>query len=180
MNKTKATTLLLLCAGLLGSCEKPAIAEEQNGKEENNKSDNGSSNSTDNGGWSNDGGSGMAWQNGDTVNVRKFISSDFDEAVWVKGYIVGCATGSGGYKECFATPFIYNTAILIADSRWETNKTNCAAIQLKSGSKARKTLNLADHPEHHRQPIAVCGMKTTYLKLSGMKEIIAFEMKQEH
>ena len=173
MKKTTIIYISLLTAALTLSCEKPNYDSEKT-ETEDKSTDGDSADNNDNndhGGWNNDSNNDKDWQDGDTVNVKKFKALEADTETWVKGYIVGCATGSSGYKYQLAAPFEYNTAILIADSKWETNYTNCAAIQLKSGSKIRKELNLVDNPGLQRRTIAVYGKKTSYLKIYGMKEI---------
>lgn len=189
---TKCRTLLitLIAAFLTGSCEKPVFNDEDTAKKENKKDtackgdkDNNKGKS-DNGGWANDEkddeewNNGEEWQDGDTVNVATFKARDFDEAVWVKGYIVGCATTTGGYKYSFTQPFESMTSILIADSKKEDNKKNVVAIQLKSGSDIRADLNLVENPENYRRTVAVYGYKTTYLRIDGMKEILDYELKR--
>ena len=183
MKKTSALYILSLFAtALLLSCEKPNYESESTKTEDkatNGDSKEGDNGNTDNGGWNNDSGEKHEWQNGDTVNVKKFNSLETGTEIWVKGYIAGCATGSSGYKYQLSAPFEYNTAILVADSKWETNYANCAAIQLKSGSKIRKDLNLVDNPGLHRMKVAIYGKKTTYLKLAGMKEITEYTVFEE-
>lgn len=183
MKKTSSLYLLLLIStALLLSCEKPNYESENTNTENkatNGDSTEGSKGNTDNGGWNNDSDEKYDWQNGDTVNVKKFYIIETGTEIWIKGYIVGCATGSSGYKYQLSAPFEYNTAILVADSKWETNYANCAAIQLKSGSKIRKDLNLVDNPGLHRIKVAVYGKKTAYLKLAGMKEITEYTVFEE-
>lgn len=110
------------------------------------------------------------------MGVKKFFTIPEDRAVWLKGYIVGCATGSKGNKYQTAPPFEYETAILIADSPLETDKDNTAAIQLKSGTTARKDLNLKTNPNLHGRKVIIFGAKTQYLKLHGIKTIFAYEI----
>ena len=121
-------------------------------------------------------GTGTDWQDGDTVGVKKFFTIPEGRAVWLKGYIVGCATGSKGNKYQTVPPFEYETAILIADSPQETDKDNTAAIQLKSSTTARKDLNLKTNPNLHGCKVIIFGAKTQYLKLHGIKTIFAYEI----
>ena len=164
---------------ILACCEKPVIDEESGKKDDTEKKDNNQSgNKGDNGGWANDEqGHKGEWSDGDTVNVYSFINDTYENAVWVKGYIVGCATSTGGYAYTFEYPFQSRTSILIADDKYENDKSNVAAIQLKNGSEIREELNLADNPDNHKRTVAVYGYKTKYLKLTGMKEILDYELK---
>lgn len=186
---TKWTFQLLLTfiIFLSASCEKPVIDEESTNKKENNKGTDNKGNKNDNGGWTNDDktdddsheewSNGEEWQDDDTVNVAAFKAHDFEDAVWVKGYIVGCASTTGGYKYYFTQPFESMASILIADSKKENDKKNVVAIQLKSGSYIREDLNLAENPENHKRMVAIYGYKTTYLKIEGMKDILDYELK---
>lgn len=183
MNIIRLATYLLAAAAMVCSCEKPTYEEDGNGTSQGNNKDNTSDADHDNGGWANGstGGSGTSgtgtdWQDGDTVGVKKFFTIPEDRAVWLKGYIVGCATGSKGNKYQTVPPFEYETAILIADSPLETDKDNTAAIQLKSGTTARKDLNLKTNPNLHGCKVIIFGAKTQYLKLHGIKTIFAYEI----
>lgn len=187
-SKCKLLAALLAMTLIAASCEKPVFDDEGSSKKEDQKETSAKNDQTvnkgkgDNGGWANDEKDedmdGEEWQDGDTVNVATFKSRDFDEAVWVKGYIVGCATTTGGYKYSFTQPFESMTSILIADSKKEDNKKNVVAIQLKSGSDIRADLNLVENPENYRRAVAVYGYKTTYLRIDGMKEILDYELKR--
>ncbi len=168
------TTLAILSFSILLSCEKPVIETE---KESTTTKNNDSTTSTngDNGGWANDDGNAST---GDTLNVSSFkADAENGTEVWVRGYIVGCATGSGGYQYQLAAPYEFSTAVLIADSKEETNKSNTIAIQLKSGSKIRREVNLVDHPDNIGKLLIVNGTKTTYLKIGGIKEISSYTLK---
>ncbi len=195
--KSYATILPLIIASMLYiSCEKPIL--EDDGKktdketnDNNNKSDNNNNGNNDkngdNGGWinddkdkdtGNDDGNATyeAWTDGNKINVTYFINNaEDDDAVWVKGYIVGCATSSGGYKFTFEPPFEYNTSILLSDNKNEQDKTHTITIQLKSGSDLREELNLKDNPELHKKKISIYGYKTSYLKRPGMKDVLDYE-----
>lgn len=192
LTKCRILLITLAAAFLAGSCEKPVFDDEDTAKKENKKDTaskgdkDKNKDKSDNGGWANDEkddendgewSNGGEWQDGDTVNVATFKARDFDEAIWVKGYIVGCASTTGGYKYCFAQPFESMTSILIADNKKENDKKNVVAIQLKSGSDIRADLNLAENPGNYRRTVAVYGYKTTYLRIDGMKEILDYELK---
>lgn len=163
----------------LSSCEKPQGVLDEDSDEKTSEVGTGSNPEEDgeNGGWyESNPYYGKEYQNGDTVNVMKFAHSDFEGQVWVKGYVIGCATGSGGYSYQLSSPYMYETAILVGDSRWKRSLDNAVAIQLPSGSRIRKDLNLKSNPLLDGVTIAVKGEKTTYLKLPGMKKISAYEI----
>lgn len=161
-------------------CEKPVIDDTENKKENNDKVNGSSStgNNGDNGGWANgDGKNDTEWVSTDTVDVYTFRNHVYEGPVCVKGYIVGCATSTGGYKYFFDSPFESNTSILIADDKNEKSKSNVIAIQLKNGSKIRRDLNLVDNPGNIQRLVAIYGYQTKYMKMTGMKEILSYELK---
>lgn len=166
-------TILLVVGILFCGCQKPEIDGDEDKKETAGGKNPGGTVGGDNGGWADDDNP----TSGDTLNVATFKLASNEEAVWVKGYIVGCATASGGYRYVFEEPFDASTSVLLADSRYEKEKKNTIAVQLKSGSLIREDLNLVDNPENLHRLVAVKGYKTTYLKLYGMKDIIDYELK---
>ena len=159
--------ITLICLTLVClSCEKSS--EQDTDTPENNNTDD-KDNKNDNADYE-------EWSDGEHVNVTYFINNSLNgEAIWVDGYIVGCATSSDGYKFQFSSPFDYATSILLSDKKNETDKKHIMTIQLKSGSEYRKELNLKDNPDLYNKRISICGYKTTYLKLPGMKELLDYE-----
>lgn len=179
MKHYKEIITLIFVSLVCLACEKSSeLDTDTPDKTENNKED-----KDDNGGWANDDKDNKndnadyeEWSNGEHVNVTYFINNSLNgEAIWVDGYIVGCATSSDGYKFQFSSPFDYATSILLSDKKNETDKKHIMTIQLKSGSEYRKELNLKDNPELYNKRISICGYKTTYLKLPGMKELLDYE-----
>lgn len=181
--------ITLICMALVClSCEKSSEQDTDNpdsNTPENNNTDKKDDNNGngDNGGWANDDKDNKndnadyeEWSDGEHVNVTYFINNSLNgEAIWVDGYIVGSATSSDGYKFQFSSPFDYATSILLSDKKNETDKKHIMTIQLKSGSEYRKELNLKDNPDLYNKKISICGYKTTYLKLPGMKELLDYE-----
>ena len=181
--------ITLICMALVClSCEKSSEQDTDNpdsNTPENNNTDKKDDNNGngDNGGWANDDKDNKndnadyeEWSDGEHVNVTYFINNSLNgEAIWVDGYIVGSATSTDGYKFQFSSHFDYATSILLSDKKNETDKKHVMTIQLKSGSEYRKELNLKDNPELYNKKISICGYKTTYLKLPGMKELLDYE-----
>ena len=181
--------ITLICMALVClSCEKSSEQDTDNpdsNTPENNNTDKKDDNNGngDNGGWANDDKDNKndnadyeEWSDGEHVNVTYFINNSLNgEAIWVDGYIVGSATSTDGYKFQFSSPFDYATSILLSDKKNETDKKHVMTIQLKSGSEYRKELNLKDNPDLYNKKISICGYKTTYLKLPGMKELLDYE-----
>lgn len=163
------------------SCEKP-VDDNDSGNTQTAKpaTGNNSHSGKDNGGWANDSTStdGGNISEGDTLNVAAFINDTKNgDIVWVKGYIVGCANGSKGNQYCFCEPFVFSTAVLLADNKNETDPQNTISIQLASGSAIRKAVNLVDNPENSGKTLVIAGRKTTYLKLNGIKEIYVYFLR---
>lgn len=178
MKYRKLIIAAILILAVSTACEKPAIEDNGDNKETTSGKGNGNSGG-DHGGWSNDTGNGKDgadWQDGDTVNVSGFCNAEDGRVVWVKGYIVGCATGSGGYTYQLKPPFEYETAILLADKANETDFNKTVAVQLKSSSHIRTDLNLVTHKDYYGKQVLIYGEKTRYLKLPGMKTIFAYRM----
>lgn len=114
-----------------------------------------------------------AYETGDTVTVAQFRQITSAKYIYVKGYIVGCATTNAlnsSYVD-FEPPFQFPTALLLADRTDERDVDKMISIQLKSGSAIRETLNLQDHPEMHGRKILVGGYVTTYLRIPGIKDV---------
>lgn len=105
--------LLLLAAAVFPACDKPYIEyEEEENKDKvvvessDDKSDSVDGDAdyddegsvTDNGGNDNQDneGSGDEFDIGDVVDVETFISTPIVNQIWLKGYIVGAATGANG------------------------------------------------------------------------------------
>lgn len=114
---------------------------------------------------------------GDEVDVRTFCTTPIYAQVWVKGYIVGAATGANGKTRYeFEPPFHYDTAILMADKPVVDDDTEFMPVCLTGGSKTlREMLNLVSHPENKGKRLRVFGFQETYLKKHGIKKIDGYE-----
>ncbi len=116
---------------------------------------------------------------GSTVDVTTFRHSAIYTQVWVKGYIVGAATGKNNkVKYEFGPEFTYDTAILLADNPDEDNIDNVISVCLKKGSR-RDLLNLKDNPGNKGKRVGVFGFQDIYLKIPGIKDIDALEFPAE-
>lgn len=168
MKRLKIITLILSAAISLSSCEK---VELENEKEQTTQPDD------DSGGWIEEvgGGEDDGFPTGSVVDVATFRSNDIGRQVWVKGYIVGAATGANNkIRYQFEPAFTYPTAILMADDPAETDFNNVIAIQLHQ-QKYRAILNLKDNPGNKGRRIAIFGIQKTYLGIPGIKDIDALE-----
>lgn len=107
--------------------------------------------------------------------VMQFLEEAPSFQVWVEGYIIGeCKQKIGNAR--FAPPFSYNTAILMADDFSKTNKGEYIPVCLKSGSSARKKLNLKDNPSMYHKKIKIYALREKYFGVTGIKEIDDFEI----
>ena len=189
--------LLLLAAVVFPACDKPYIEyEEEENKDKvvvessDDKSDSvdGDADYDDEGGVTDNGGndnqdnegSGDEFDIGDVVDVETFISTPIVNQIWLKGYIVGAATGANGKKRYdFEAPYDYDTAILLADTPDEADLEHVASVCLTSCSKKiREALNLKDHPENRGKVLSVFGFREVYLNLPGIKKIDAYDFSE--
>lgn len=174
MKNLKLFMLLPVFLFVFGACDKPygdegdeniELPEENNGAEDDDDAEDNDD--------AEDGGISL----GDVVDVSTFLNTPIYAQVWVKGYIVGSATGANGKTRYdFEPPFSYDTAILLADTESADSETEVMSVCLTSCSKKiREKLNLADHPENKGKRLAVFGFQDVYLKIYGIKKIDAYE-----
>ncbi|MBO5025482.1 MAG: hypothetical protein J6C86_04995 [Bacteroidaceae bacterium] len=92
---------------------------------------------------------------------------------WVVGYIVGYVNGTKlTEKSAVFAAGNKETNILIADTPLETDYTNCAPVQLSSGTSykaAREALNLKIHPENIGRKVKLLGIAEKYMGCAGIK-----------
>ncbi len=108
----------------------------------------------------------------DPYNVAHVIEGTIgDPFIWVKGYIVGSASGAAfdaGLK--LEAPFVGASNIAIADKADETNPALMIPIQLTAGSVVRTAVNLVDNAGNHKQMVYVRGKLQTYFGKNGIRE----------
>lgn len=96
------------------------------------------------------------------------------EGVWVRGYIVGVATGTG--KIDFEPPFDKNTNIILGLRSASSDKSYCLSVELKSGA-IRDELNLVDHPELLGRHIYMKGdLVSAYYGIPGLKNLEEYQL----
>ena len=178
MKKLIFAIIPLIVTVALVSCEKAELGGEGDGTEEvGGTADDGDGG--DNGGWygGEDGNDEDLVYLGDTVDVETFRTHAIYGQVWVKGYIVGAATGAHNQRRYeFGPEFNFDTAILIADDPGEDDKNMTVPISLTSCSDdLRAGLNLVAHPENKGKFIWIYGVQETYLGLQGIKHIDALK-----
>lgn len=112
-----------------------------------------------------------------TVSDVQTLGKIYDiEDAWVEGYIVGWISGSAYPSGArFTSNSAGNTNLLLADSIFETNPSNCIPVQLPNNSLVRKELNLSDYPQNWKRYIKLRGDIKDYFKVTGMKNTSTYE-----
>lgn len=97
-----------------------------------------------------------------------------EEDVWVYGYMVGVATGTG--KLSFDPPFEKETNIVLGLRSSTTDKNYCLTVELKSGS-VRDALNLVSNPELLGRKVYVKGdLTSAYYGMPGLKSVSEYQL----
>ena len=175
MKRTYCSIFLcfILALILTTSCEKGYYLIETDGTEDTEKTDDteGNGDTSDSGDTDANGGSQGEGTNvdGGMFTVAQFMEMTLSGKQWVVGYVVGACTKTINNAD-FEPPFVDPQALLLADTYGETDRGKVITIGLPSGSKARRELNLVDHPENYGKRIAFYGEQATYLKVIGMKK----------
>ena len=90
-----------------------------------------------------------------------------EKGVWVAGYIVGVATGTG--KIAFSPPFTKNTNLVLGAKASTADKDRCLAVELRAGD-IRDALNLQDHPSLLGRKVYIKGdLVSAYYGIPGLK-----------
>lgn len=109
--------------------------------------------------------------------ISKYNASSPLADTWVKGYIVGYVNGmsiDGSILNDLSSITDDNkTNLLIADSKNETDYTNCLVLQLPSGD-VRTALNLKDNPSNLGKEVIVKGSLEKYFGTYGLKSITEY------
>lgn len=95
--------------------------------------------------------------------------------VYVKGYIVGSATGSSW--NTFTTKLVgaSQSNIGLADSSGETDYNYVMPVQLVANTDPRNALQLSSHPENLGHEVIIFGDVTKYFGVMGIKNTSAYE-----
>ena len=90
-----------------------------------------------------------------------------EKGVWVCGYIVGVATGTG--KIAFTPPFDKNTNLVLGTKASTTDKERCLSVELRAGE-IRDALNLQDNPSLLGRKVYLKGdLVSAYYGIPGLK-----------
>ena len=174
----KSIIILLSLIFVISSCEKAEDDDDNTTKTErpdtgNNNGNDGSDNDNSGSGDENEGNNNGGFKAGDVIDVVTFCNNDLRYVqLWVRGYIVGAATGvNKKIRYDFEPPFSYDTAILISDSPNYKEGDYLMSVNLPSGTKKRTELNLKDNEGNLGKLIEVLGLQKTYLKLPGFNPL---------
>lgn len=96
--------------------------------------------------------------------------------IWIKGYIVGCNTGSTIESASFTAENAADSNILIADSPTEKDVLKCIHVQLPYGTEFRSALSLSSHPENLGRAVLLRGDLETYFASTGIKNLVSYQI----
>jgi hypothetical protein len=111
----------------------------------------------------------------DAIGVSQAIASVGEEAVWIRGYIVGgdLTSSSGSFEE----PFKSRTNIILGPKASTVNRSSCLAVQLPNGD-VRDNLNLVDNPGLLGRRICLKGdIVASYFGLVGIKNVTDYVLE---
>lgn len=105
----------------------------------------------------------------DPIEPGEVLDNVGRKSVWVKGYVVGCATGSRKYS--FTPPFSKDSNLLLGPRTGTSESKYCIAVELKSGP-VREELNLVDNPSLLGRAVCLKGDPAeSYYGLPGLKNV---------
>ena len=97
-----------------------------------------------------------------------------EKGVWVAGYIVGVATGTG--RIAFAPPFTKNTNLVLGAKASTADKDRCLAVELRAGD-IRDALNLQDNPSLLGRKVYMKGdLVSAYYGIPGLKAATEYQL----
>lgn len=111
----------------------------------------------------------------DAIGISQAMASVGEEAVWIRGYIVGgdLTSSSGSFEE----PFKSRTNIMLGPKVSTTNRSSCLAVQLPNGD-VRDNLNLVDNPGLLGRRICLKGdIVASYFGLVGVKNVTDYVLE---
>lgn len=103
-----------------------------------------------------------------------WAKSHIGDTLKLFGYIVGGDASSSSFKK--QKPFTSKTNIVIGAQDWQALRELTIAVELPNGE-IRKNLNLVDHPEHLKKPIAITGVVVdSYFGYPGLKNVTSYQL----
>jgi len=113
------------------------------------------------------------------LHVRELSEQEDGANVCVGGYIVGYVPSGSIKKTVFSSDDAVASNIVLADSKAETDYTNCAAVQLEADTDIREELNLQDNPDRLHAFVYVFGTKQKYYSAAGIKSAYDYQLGDE-
>ncbi len=166
MRKT-ITAIATLCLALLCGCEK-AVFEESTSTEGTPETDNKYTINEDT-------------AQIDYLSVAEAQAAEIGQVICVKGYIVASCTRSMANAD-FMAPFDGSTAIILADIPVDlddfifVNDDLLFPVCLTDYKDIRAALNLTDNPSLWNRQIFITGVKSSYMRLPGLKKILRYQI----
>ncbi len=97
-----------------------------------------------------------------------------EKGVWVTGYVVGVATGTG--RIAFAPPFTKNTNLVLGAKASTADKDRCLSVELRAGD-IRDALNLQDNPSLLGRKVYIKGdLVSAYYGIPGLKAPVEYQL----
>ena len=119
------------------------------------------------------GGAG-AGEIGQAYDVATARTRAGEKGVWVAGYIVGVATGTG--KIAFTPPFTKNTNLVLGAKATTADKERCLSVELRAGQ-IRDALNLQDNPSLLGKKVYIKGdLVSAYYGIPGLKAPTEYQL----
>ncbi|MDY5547094.1 MAG: DUF6359 domain-containing protein [Prevotella sp.] len=169
-HRTSIVIRILLCLILFSSCQKIEYEDEEDTHKKTEQKDDDYGDTTEDDENQTDDSDSTIPARRNLYTVTQFLEEAPAAQVWVEGYIVGACKQKIGNAR-FAPPFTYDTAILLADGTDKTKKGEYIPVCLKSGSRARKQLNLKDNPGMYHKKVRIYAMREKYFGVTGIKNI---------
>lgn len=107
----------------------------------------------------------------DPYNIAWLLAGNQpSEAVWVKGYIVGSATGAAFDSGLsFEAPFTGASNVALAASPDDKEPALIIPVQLVANTEIRTAINLVDNPGNVKREVLIKGLAQTYFGKPGIK-----------
>ncbi|GEM_PF-2762201 len=171
--RTIATIIILLSAILLTNCSK---YEEENINEKESTTED----------------TYYGWHDSITVvelpvgylTVAEAAEVPVGDVFCIRGYILGSASRSL-YNSIMAPPFESRSSLILADRIFKAGDTpgeydpfyedDLFPVSLNDHNDYKKALNLVDNPGHWHRLIYIIGIKTRYMGVPGMNNILYYE-----
>ena len=170
MKKHLLSLLILLTLGLYTGCQKTITGAEEPEEEETAGSD------------SNDNPDTREIEfvtpedSGRVLTVVEAVQAELGEIITVRGYIVG-ATSRTMNNAKYMPPFEGRSALILADLPPEEFMNSFVPdeelpVCLTDFKQYQDDYNLVDHPEYWGKRVTVIGVKSTYLSVPGLKNLL--------